>query len=123
MLRVRFSDPDEWLHELAERPPDLEPVVRITAQFEMTKSYPLQNLIVVGTYARCAGPDGRPGLVVELRRYIGQLFAATTGTAESQHDPQGVRARAEELINRLTAECQLLGHATPGGVYEPVVEA
>jgi hypothetical protein len=122
VLRVRFNDPDEWLHELRERPPDLEPVVRITAQFEMTSTYPLQNLSVVATYARLAGPIGHPVMVVELRRYFGQVFAATRPN-DPHRDPDNVRGRADELMGRLTAECQALGYATPGGVYEPVVKA
>jgi hypothetical protein len=111
VLKVAFSEPGEFLAELRARPPDVEPVVRITGLWQSTAHYPLSHLFVLASYVRAEG--GVPRLV-ELRRLMGQVFAADrTGHG----DPSGAIERAETLRDELRAEVGRLGLEVAGGEY------
>jgi hypothetical protein len=111
LLKVAFSQPDEFLDELRARPPDVEPVVRITGLWRSTAHYPLQHLYVVATYLRAAGGTPR---VVELRHYLGQVFAGDPG---GHGDPGNARVRAERMRQELAREVERLGLTVAGGEY------
>ena len=116
-FRLQFSSHAEFLAELRERGPNLEPVVRVTFRKSPDASgAPLYHLTLLATYLRRVDEGGpSPVLaVVRLAEYVGSIWPglADEGSCET-------RERAEEL--RATIECAVgeLGYQAAAGVYEP----
>jgi hypothetical protein len=119
---VRFSDADEFLAELAERPPDVEPIVRLTRRFipAHSKQYgplPYSHVQVVATYLRRGlGDADDPLRLVELTTYCGDRWPHMSGPNEE------VDARAERVMALVQARAGQLGYAVAAGVYQPAAE-
>lgn len=82
---VRFNSPQEFVAELRRRPPDVEPVVRLTYRWSPDPAgLPLRHLSVVAGYLRCI----RDTLVLqELVHYAGEVWPGPDdGVSRRTHD-------------------------------------
>jgi hypothetical protein len=104
-----FSQPEEFLDELRELGPNLEPVVRLTREYRMTRIAPIENLFVVATYLRQV--NGHV-LIVTLRTYVGQVV-------RTHEDPgtEKVHERARELMDRIGQAARAQGYTVRAGCY------
>jgi hypothetical protein len=75
-VRVRFNAVDEFLEELKEARPTLEPVLRLTTEYMTRGDVPITGVTVVAGYLRVL-PDGHLNLV-ELRRFCGERHVHET---------------------------------------------
>lgn len=114
-MKVRSTDPDEFLSELQVATPNTEPVLRATVQHQLDReTRAFAHLTVVATYLRQVGEETiSPPLVVRLESYSGADWGP-----EFEPRPKA-RKRAEELLDRLTAAANALGLECRPGVYEP----
>ena len=118
-MKVRFSNPDEFLTELRERGPNLplEGILRATASFQQGSVGPVSYVTVVATYLReliCTGPEAQI-MVVELRHFVGQHWPGMEDRAEGP----STRERAGVLLERLETAARELGLDYRAGIYEP----
>jgi len=108
VLRVRFSDPDEFAAELRARDPDVEKVVRVAFRWRRDpQGLPCRHLSVVAGYLRSA----REGVLVlsELVYYAGEVWdglneEVSARTRErAEHARQVVARAADEQFVKLAA--------------------
>jgi len=114
-MRVRFHDPGEFLTELRQSPPNVEPVLRLTVRRRVDPGTGVINhLTVVATYLRQLPQGGQPlPLVVLLEAYQGEDWGA------GFEDSQQTRDRTQSLLARLRAVAGELSLECRPGVYEP----
>ena len=117
-LVVRFSNPEEFLAELRERGPNLEPVVRITFRWTRDESgAPLIHLTLLANYLRWLGQLGDDPAravvsVVHLGRYVGAVWEEGRDEVSDR-----CRAEADRLRTELAQAAQALGFQVGGGTY------
>ena len=114
-LVVHFSNPEEFLAELRERGPNLEPVVRITFRWTRDESgAPLVHLTLLANYLRRLGDDPATGVVsiVHLGRYVGAVWEEGRDEVSDR-----CRAEADRLRSELTQAAEALGLRVGAGTY------
>ena len=114
-MQLHFNDPDEFLTELRQAPPTLEPVLRLTVRHHLDRQTGVfRHLTVVASFPRVLpGPTGPLPLVVLLESYQGEDWG--NGIEESRK----TRQRAEILLKRLREAAQELRLECQPGVYHP----
>jgi hypothetical protein len=111
VVRVAFSSPDEFLHELLARGPNVEPVLRTTLRWQRdSDGAPLHHLSVVATYLRRIACD--VVAVTELQHYVGPVWSRLDDPASER-----CRASAQALLAVLESASRDLGVARAPGVY------
>ena len=111
-LRVRFTSPAEFVEELRRRPPDLEPVVRLTYRWTADpERLPVRHLSVMAGYLRSTS---RGALVLaELVHYAGLVWPGLDHEASQQ-----TRERARRAHEAIDQAARDLGLEVCGGVYD-----
>jgi hypothetical protein len=115
-LRLLFSSHEDFLQELRERGPNLEPVVRVTFRKSAdTSGAPLTHLTLLAAYLR--GVGGGPGCpvavaVVQLAEYLGSMWIDPT-----DHESRRCQQRAEQLREAVVRAAQELGLNVGAGAY------
>ena len=114
-MKVRFTDPEEFLTELRQAPPDAEPVLRATIRHQTDQQTgAFRHLTVVVTYVRLLPGSAEPmPVVVALESYQGEDWGP--GFEGSQQ----TRQRAAELLDRLSRTARECGLEYRAGIYEP----
>jgi hypothetical protein len=118
-VKVRFNSCEEFLEELAWRPP-VDKLVRITQRFTTSQFSPaVKHVDIVATYFRdefAAGKTTTPnaGYLVELIRRIGDHW----GGGGPPRDQKALD-KAEEVVKLLTQNCKKMGLTVGAGVIEP----
>lgn len=114
VLRVRFSDPEEFAAELRERGPDVEHLVRITNRWRRdTDGLPCRHLSVVAGYLRSAR-NGLP-VLYELVYYAGEVWDGLNAEVTARTRERAERAR--QIVVRAAGEDGLT--AAPGAYRTP----
>lgn len=105
-MNVQFNSVEEFLTELRQKTPNVEPIVRLTQQFENSGTLPLTHVSVIATYLRDTG-----GLVqlVRLRRYCGDYMV---GDRDSKAEK-----KAHEAMEKIEACARNLGLEIRAGIY------
>jgi hypothetical protein len=115
-LRLLFSSHEEFIRELRDRGPNLEPVVRVTFRKSTDVSgAPLTHLTLLATYLRRVGDDpGYPAVVavVQLAEYLGSVWIDPT-----DQESRRCQQRAEELRATMVRAAQELGLTVGAGAY------
>jgi hypothetical protein len=104
---VKFNFEEEFIDELRDHPPNMEPVLRVTRLYTDSATLPLKHVSVVATYLRDVA-----GVIqlVRLDRHVGQLLG--------QHDANGVQDKANALIEQITQAAKAKGLEVRAGIYE-----
>ena len=111
IVRVKFTNPDEFIEEVRERGPNVEPVLRAT--FRRTPDEtgaPFHHLSVVATYLRRIAAD--IVAVIELRRYVGPVWSGV--------DDQESRRRCEragQVLRAIENASRAAGYTPAAGIY------
>lgn len=114
---VRFHDPGEFCDELAARPPDVEPVVRLTRRYTRSvQAVPLQSLEVVASYLRRGGGDVVRADVVRLVELTARCGTVWPG-GPSSPDADAAEARAERASAAVRVAADVVGVEVAAGVY------
>lgn len=111
-MQIRFTDPCEFLRELRERGPDVEPVVRVTKLLRAYDQLPLARLFVVASYLRAAEHRGDTVLLVVLERFVGDVWP---GHAERNRQ---ILARADTLVSLVAEMTARAAYRPTGGAPE-----
>lgn len=110
-IRVTFGDPDEFVQEIKERGPNVEPVVRATLRWTPDASgAPFHHLSLVVTYLRRL-PDGVLTLA-ELRYDIGPVWSGLDHAESRLH-----RERARQTLAMIDEATRAAGATPARGVY------
>lgn len=110
-IRVTFGDPDEFVQELKQRGPNVEPVVRATLRWTPDASgAPFHLLSPVATYLRRL-PDGVVTLT-ELRYDIGPVWSGLDHQESQRH-----RQRARQALALIEGAARAAGATPATGVY------
>lgn len=114
-MRLKFSHPAEFLNELRQSPPNLEPVLRTTVRHQLDSATgAFRHLTVVATYVRAlAGRDDPVPLLVLLERYVGEDWGP--GFKESD----ATRQRTEAILAELRTAASELELEFRPGYYDP----
>jgi hypothetical protein len=109
-VSVRFNSPQEFLAELRRRPPDIEPVVRLTYRWSPDPAgLPLRHVSVVAGYLRRI----RGTLVLqELVHYAGEVWP-TPGEGASRRTQE----RADLAHRTVEEAARELGLEVAAGQY------
>jgi hypothetical protein len=115
-VRLLFGSHDEFVRELRERGPNLEPVVRVTFRRTADASGgPLTHLTLLASYLRLVD-DGNHSVpvvvVVQLAEYLGSLWIDHTDEASRR-----CRERAEHLRTAVVRVAEELGLGVGAGAY------
>jgi hypothetical protein len=126
---LHFTSPGEFIAELRRRPPNVEPVVRVTFRWTIDPSgLPAQHLSVLAGYLRLAGSSV---LILHLlSHYAGQVWPGIDEPGSQQARERARRAR--ELIQQAARDAGLepcagayglpgLVASTPSGTHSPPV--
>ena len=108
---VTFSRADEFIQELRDRGPNVEPMVRLTFRWTRDESgAPLTHLTLLANYLRRL--DGEVVSIVHLGQYVGAVW-------EEGRDERSERYRAEaDRLRTLIAQAAgVLGLEVRGGTY------
>lgn len=104
-VKIHFSDPDEFIEELQQRPPD-DKIVRITTRTTDTRRLLAVYLLYLGaSYFRTV--DNHP-VITELEYYCGELIGTLPRT-------QTTRDKATAVNDRLTKAILELGFEVAAG--------
>ncbi len=118
-MYLDFTDPGEFITELEQRPPNVEPVVRLIHIQRPARVgggvAPFNDLMIEAAYLRRqeGGTDVAP-LIVRLRVYCGELWGEGF---EKQDAPR--LAHANEIGTVIRAAVERAGLTTGGGQYSP----
>jgi len=113
-MTVRFNDPEEFINELRQAPPNLEPILRLTVRCRLdTQTGVINHLSVMATYLRfLPGPSGPIPSVVALEAYQGEDWGPHFDCSrKTRHCTQELLARLRSVAGELDLECR-------SGVYE-----
>ena len=115
IIKVWFSDPDEFTDELCKEPPNISKVLRLTKSFEHLKTFSLQNVSVVATFIRHQWLSSDVAILerVELRSPCGQIHDYVED--EISHR---VMDRAKEIQAKIETTAKSLGIEVRAGIYE-----
>ncbi len=112
-IMVAFSNPDEFLEELRDRAPNVEPVLRLTFRWTPDQSgAPLSGLWLVANYLRRVDPGTLA--IVRLDHFVGDVWQDIPD-AGSEH----TRQRAEQLRNKVRQAAEAQGLEVRGGAHLP----
>ena len=114
-VRLLFSNHEEFIEELRERGPNLEPLIRVT--FRRTAAgggMPLTHLTLLATYLRRVDGGGPAAVmaVVQLAEYLGSLCIDP-----SDPDSRRCQARAEQRRDAVVSAAEGLGLRVAAGAY------
>jgi hypothetical protein len=105
--KIRFSVPEEFLVEL-ESKGLVEPIVRVTKQFEDSKMSPnIQHVFILATALRVVGEVAQ---IIELKRYCGDYWG--------KEFEQKTLDRAQEIQDEIEKRAKALMLEVRAGVYE-----
>jgi hypothetical protein len=113
-MKLCFHDPDEFIRELREAPPNLEPLLRLTVRRRLDlETGAIHHLSVVATYLRLVthAPEPLP-VVVVLEAYQGEDWGPHFEGSRK------TRERLEALLTRLRSVTKEMGLESRPGVYE-----
>ena len=111
VVRVTFSNPDEFLQELLARGPNVEPVLRTTLWWTPhLDGAPIHDVAVVASYLHRAAAD--VVAVVELQRHVGEVWTGLESPGSRR-----CRASARALLAVLDSAARDLGLGRASGVY------
>ncbi len=115
-VRLLFSSHDEFLDELRERGPNLEPVVRVTFRKTAAASgAPLTHLTLLATYLRLIHDGAGPAPVVamvQLSEYLGSVWIDPT-----DQESRRCHQRAEHLRAAVVRAVEDAGLRVGAGAY------
>ena len=115
-VRLVFSNHEEFIQELRERAPTLEPLVRVTFRKTADGSgAPLTHLTLLATYLRLVDDGAGPVavvVVVQLAEYLGSVWIG-----RSDPDSQRCQERAERLRAAVVGAAEDLGLQVGAGAY------
>ncbi|GEM_PF-6310341 len=110
VVRIAFSNPGEFLAELRQRGPNLEPIVRVTFRWTAdANGAPISHLTLLASYLRQVGDVVT---VVQLARYVGAVWSGAADQA-SQRSVDG----AQKWRALLCREAEELGFEVGAGAY------
>jgi len=114
-MKLRFHDPEEFIAELRQAPPNLEPLLRLTVRRRLDPATGvIHHLSVVASYLRRFSGAPEPlAVVVILEAYQGEDWG------DGFEGSRRTRQRLEALLNRLRTITTELGLECRAGVYEP----
>jgi hypothetical protein len=114
-MLVRFSDPDEFVAELARDPHAVaRKLVRVTSSRYPVMNAAVTRLTVVAgakVLSQTVGADGEGHDLVELTAFVGDLWGQ-----EANDNP--VLEKAQALMEDLEAKLTVHGFTTAAGRYE-----
>lgn len=112
-ITVRFdSNVDGFLQEMADRPPNVDGAVRVTRRYALDQTTNLlTHLSVLATYLWSA-PFGTI-LVVRFKKHVGTIWPDNHGGIND-----GVEAKAQTLIDRITTAATDAGIQVLAGTYD-----
>jgi hypothetical protein len=114
--RVLFSSHEEFLEELRERGPNLEPLVRVTfRKIADGSGAPLAHLSLLATYLRRVDGGTSPVAVVtvvRLSEHLGSIWIDPT-----DQDSRRCQQRAGQLRAAVVRAATDLGLRVAGGAY------
>ena len=117
VVGVQFGNLETFCDELADRGPNVEPVVRICQQLRQGQSdtlgpLPIQHVFGHVSYLRRTADVLQ---VTTLHLYLGQRWAYPDATP----DRAEVQARIDQLYDRIRGVCQNLGYIlVDGSTYQ-----
>lgn len=113
-LRLLFSSHEEFIEELRERGPNLEPVVRVTFRKSAdTSGAPLTHLTLLATYLRLVHDGAAPVVaVVQLSEYLGAVWIDPT-----DQESRRCQQRAEHLRAAVVRAVEDTGLRAGAGAY------
>jgi hypothetical protein len=115
-VRLLFSAHAEFIEELRQRGPNLEPVVRVTFRRSADGSgAPLTHLTLLATYLRLLDGGAGPApvvAVVQLAEYLGSVWVDPT-----DRESRRCQQRAEHLRAAVVRAAEDLGLRVAGGAY------
>jgi hypothetical protein len=117
VVRVRFTRHTEFIQELRERAPNVEPVVRVA--FRKTadgSAAPLTHVTLLATYLRRLDDGTGPATVlamVRLAEYLGSVWIDPT-----DQESRRCRERAELARAAVVRAAEGLGLRVGDGAYE-----
>lgn len=110
VVRVAFSNPGEYLAELRQRGPNLEPLVRVTFRWTADASgAPVSHLTLLASYLRQVG---EVVTVVQLARYVGTVWSGAADQASQRSVDE-----AQQRRTLLCREAKELGFEVATGAY------
>ena len=110
VVRIAFSNPGEFLAELRQRGPNLEPLVRVTFRWTADASgAPISHVTLLASYLRQVG---EVVTVVQLVRYVGAVWSGAADEASQRYVDEAQQWRA--LLTRAAEE---LGFEVGTGAY------
>lgn len=115
-FRVLFSSHEEFLGELRERGPNVEPLVRLTFRRTSDASgAPIVHLTLLATYLRRIDEAGPVPVVavVQLAEYVGSIWPGLP-----DEESRESRERVEELRATVARVAGELGNHIGAGVYD-----
>ncbi|MGD9892258.1 MAG: hypothetical protein AB7G34_17025 [Hyphomicrobiales bacterium] len=115
-IRLLFSSHEEFIEELRQRGPNLEPIVRVTFRKSPDSGgVPLTHLTLLATYLRRVDDGTGPAAVVtvvQLAEYPGSLWIDPT-----DQDSRRCQERADLLRAAVVRAVGELGLRVGGGAY------
>ena len=113
-MKLRFTNPDEFLTELRQSPPNGEPILRITVRHQLDRTTgAFRHLTVVASYLRLLEDKEKPlALIVSLESYQGEDWGPGFDTSHA------ARQRAEDLLARLNTTARESNLECRPGLYE-----
>lgn len=114
-MQLKFSRPEEFLGELRQSPPNVEPVLRATIRHQIDRqTAAFRHLTVVASYLRALNGEHDPiPLVVTLESYQGEDWGQEFQGSEKS------RRGTQEVLDRLRSAAQELSLEYRAGIYEP----
>jgi hypothetical protein len=107
---VAFADPDEFLKEIAERPPNVDGVLRLSFRWQRDDAdAPVAELWLVANYLHRLDADTLT--IVRLDRRVGGVWWSGLNDAASAE----TRQRAEALRGRIRSAAEARGVEVRGG--------
>jgi len=102
-IRVKFSDVDEFLAELAcDRSSVDRNIVRVAKRWRHDRTIPIQHVQVLAGFLM-------NGQAVALEKYVGEYYC---------HGGEKVKEQADEIVAKIEAAVQDLGLECRAGVFE-----
>jgi len=115
VIKVWFTDAEEFLDELGKEPPNITKVVRLTKSYEHSKTFSLQNVSVVATFMRHQWLSADVAMLerVELRSPCGQIHDYMEDEISRR-----VTDLAKQIQDKIETTAKSLGLDVRAGIYE-----
>jgi len=115
VIKIWFTDVEEFLEELGKEPPNITKVVRLTKCYEHSKTFSLQNVSVVGTFMRHQWLSSDVAMLerVELRSPCGQIHDYIKDEISER-----VMHLSAEIVKKIETTVKSLHLEVRAGIYE-----